>query len=206
MAYEGMKVSHALFRSAALALVFACSMGVDVTGARAGERPSVDGWPTFAVGKVNVRGGGFCTATLIADDQALTAAHCLRDRGGRWLKPNRPMVEFAPYRDSRKGYAAVLGVVAAPGLAFSADGAAVNPARDWAVLELGKEGLRDRRVQPVTLASFSEREALNETSVLTLVAYTPERPFVATIAEGCKVEQMRGEPRLLLHDCVQPPL
>ena len=42
--------------------------------AMAAERPLVDGWPDHAVGRINVRGGGFCTATLIGQHQALTAA------------------------------------------------------------------------------------------------------------------------------------
>ncbi|HEX2527120.1 MAG TPA: trypsin-like serine protease [Geminicoccus sp.] len=165
------------------------------------ERTAVDGWPTFAVGKVNVRGGGFCTATLVAPDRMLTAAHCLRDASGRWYHPTRLMVELSPHRDGRKGHAPVRAIVPAPGLTFAADGRADDPARNWAVLELNTGGRRDARVQPVPLASPTDRDSLGDDSVFTLVAFTPQRPFVATMAEGCRLLQIRGEPRLLLHDC-----
>lgn len=167
----------------------------------AGERPSVDGWPGFAVGKVNIRGGGFCTATLIGQDRALTAAHCLRDPAGRWYPAGRMMVEMAPHRDRRQGHAAVREIRAAPGLRWDPSGAPVDPALDWAVLELGGEGDRDRRVRPVAMASPSERAALGPGSQVVLVAYTAQRPYVATLAEGCTVRELRGRPRMLLHDC-----
>src|SRR4051794_20402756 len=97
----------------ALALSAAASAA---TGAA--ERPSVDGWPGYSVGKVNIRGGGFCTATLIAEDRALTAAHCLHAGGGQWYPVGRLMVELGPHRAGRKGYASVRGILPAPGLTF----------------------------------------------------------------------------------------
>ncbi len=43
------------------------------------DRDDLLGWE--AVGRLDTAQGGFCTATLIASDQVLTAAHCLYDRG-----------------------------------------------------------------------------------------------------------------------------
>ena len=181
------------------AALIACT--VAFIGAHAGERPSVDGWPGYAVGKVNVRGGGFCTATLIRRDRVVTSAHCLRD-GVSWIAVNRLVVELAPHRQDRMGYATVERVIAAPGLAFDSSGKAKDPATDWAVLQLAEGGVRDAHVQPVPVASVSERESLGEGSVLTLVAYTRQRPFVATIGEGCAFRQATGAPMVLLHDCI----
>jgi protease YdgD len=42
-----------------------------------------------SVGKLNVSGVGSCTAVLVAQDLALTAAHCLYNkRAGRWVDPS----------------------------------------------------------------------------------------------------------------------
>jgi hypothetical protein len=167
----------------------------------AAERPSVDGWPGFAVGRVNVRGGGFCTATLIGERQAVTAARCLRDGASAWYRVDRIVVELAPHRATRKGHALVTGFRPAPGLVFLADGTPEDPARDWAVLELGEASPRDPGVQPVGLASPGERAALRPGSLLSLVAYTSRRPYVATLADGCTVQAVRGQPQVVLHDC-----
>src|SRR6056297_2725282 len=44
----------------------------------------------LAVGRLNVTGQGFCTATLVAPDLVLIAAHCLVDkRTGRVVTPDR---------------------------------------------------------------------------------------------------------------------
>ena len=169
--------------------------------AMAVERPSVDGWPGFAVGRLNVRGAGFCTATLIATDRALTAAHCLRDGNRGWYPPGRLVLVFAPYRSSRKGYAGVIRISPAPGLQFADDDRPSDPARDWAVLELDDQGRRDSSVTPVALATPTDRAALVEGGQVSLLAYTPSRPFVATLAEACKVVAKRVKPDIILHDC-----
>lgn len=46
---------------------------------------SGDVFPWRAIGRINLAGRGYCTATLIARDVVLTAAHCLWNRDmGRW--------------------------------------------------------------------------------------------------------------------------
>ncbi|WP_315981359.1 trypsin-like serine protease [Aliamphritea spongicola] len=42
-------------------------------------------FPWRAIGRINLAGYGHCTATLVAEDVVLTAAHCLwNQRVGRW--------------------------------------------------------------------------------------------------------------------------
>jgi protease YdgD len=43
--------------------------------------------PARAVGRLETQGGYICTATLVADDIILTAAHCVMDEKGRHMKP-----------------------------------------------------------------------------------------------------------------------
>ena len=58
------------------------------------------GWE--AVGRVDIRGGGFCTGALIAPDLVLTAAHCLVDtRSGTPYDPSRLLFR-AGYADGNE--------------------------------------------------------------------------------------------------------
>jgi hypothetical protein len=188
-------------RLAVVPLLLAAAVLLPDQASIAAERPSVDGWPGFAVGRVNIRGGGFCTATLIGEHRAVTAARCLRDGASAWYGVDRIVVELAPHRATRKGHAPVTAFQPAPGLVFLADGRPEDPARDWAVLDLGEASPRDPRVQPVGLASPAERATLRPGSQLGLVAYTSQRPYVATLADGCRVQEVRGQPQVVLHDC-----
>lgn len=43
--------------------------------------------PARAVGRLETQGGFICTATLVAEDIVLTAAHCVMDDKGRHVKP-----------------------------------------------------------------------------------------------------------------------
>lgn len=61
-------------------------------------RQDSQGWE--AVGRLDIRGKGFCTASLIRDRLILTAAHCLYDSDGGLITPDR--FEFrAGLRDGR---------------------------------------------------------------------------------------------------------
>ena len=51
------------------------------------SRGDLIGWE--AVGRVALAGQGYCTGALIATDLVLTAAHCVHDRQGRAIPPER---------------------------------------------------------------------------------------------------------------------
>lgn len=51
------------------------------------DREDLFGWE--AVGRVEIAGNGYCTGSLIAPDLVLTAAHCVHDRSGTAIAPDR---------------------------------------------------------------------------------------------------------------------
>jgi len=96
--------------------------------------------PARAVGRLETQGGYLCTATLVADDIILTAAHCVMDDKGHHKKP------LAFYAGIDHGDAvATAGILAVhidpafdPVHQFDGNSINNNPAlgRDWALLQL----------------------------------------------------------------------
>jgi V8-like Glu-specific endopeptidase len=114
-------------------------------------RQASQGWE--AVGRLDIRGKGFCTAALIRDRLILTAAHCLYDNDGSLVSADR----FAFRAGLRDGIAqatrAVSRAIAHPEYDHSGD--ATNPAEvamDIAVLELDQP-IRNTRIRPYLIAS-----------------------------------------------------
>jgi protease YdgD len=96
--------------------------------------------PARAVGRLEVQGGYLCTATLVADDIILTAAHCIMDDKGRHRKP---LVFYAGIdHGDAVAQAGIVAVLADPAFdpvhQFDGNSIANNPAlaRDWALLRL----------------------------------------------------------------------
>lgn len=71
---------------------------------RLDTREDLRGWE--AVGRVDIRGAGFCTGTLIASDLVLTAAHCVLEADGKPIDARR--ITF------RAGYADGVAIADAP--------------------------------------------------------------------------------------------
>ncbi|MCB1388448.1 MAG: trypsin-like peptidase domain-containing protein [Rhodobacteraceae bacterium] len=145
------------------------------------------GWE--AVGRLNMRGAGFCTATLIAPDRVLTAAHCLYDRAtGARIGEER--LEFlAGWRTGRAE--AIRGVTRAavwPSFDFAEGAALENVAGDIAVLEL------DRPVRTTSIRPFpvGEVPAASGDSVA-VVSYGRGRAEAPSIQEICHVLDQRRD-------------
>jgi protease YdgD len=119
--------------------------------------------PARAVGRLETQGGYLCTATLVADDVILTAAHCVMDDKGRHLKP---LVFNAgiDHGDS-VATAGILAVRVDPAYdpAHQFDGNTIdNPAfgRDWALLQLDAPIGRQAGVIEVFAATRSELDRM----------------------------------------------
>lgn len=138
-----------------------------------------------AVGRLDT-GVSFCTATLIAPDLALTAAHCLFSDAGARL-PDADLRFFAGLRDGqaqairRVAYSAVLPGYARP----FGQGDIGAVAQDVALLALDPSGADD--VQPIT-----GRGRAAPGDAVTLVSYGMRREGFASIEENCRILSQQG--------------
>ncbi|NKX43219.1 trypsin-like serine peptidase [Roseicyclus persicicus] len=138
--------------------------------------------PWEAVGRLD-SGVSFCTATLIAPDLVLTAAHCLFDAEGRRL-PDSALTFSASLRLGRAE--AVRGVARAhlpegyehPPLG-RAEFSAV--AQDVALLEL------DLAIPAAQVAPMPASRSAAGAGPVTLVSYGAERAAFPSIEEECRV-------------------
>ncbi|MEO1688785.1 MAG: trypsin-like peptidase domain-containing protein [Pseudomonadota bacterium] len=143
-----------------------------------------------AVGRLNIGGQGFCTATLIAPDLALTAAHCLENRrtGAIWRAER---LVFLP------GYALGEAPVVARAAAHARpEGRA--PGRlhdDIAVLRLTA---RTEGVAPIPVRAGAAPGLSVET-----VSYGRDRPEAPSRQAGCTITARQGP--LLMTDCEATP-
>lgn len=138
------------------------------------------GWE--AVGRLDIRGKGFCTAALIRDRLILTAAHCLYDTDGTLIAPDR-FAFLAGLRDGRaEATRLITRAYAHPDYVY--DGDATTPggvAMDIAVLELDRP-IRTTRIIPYLIA---ERPMTGDE--VGVVSYGRGRENAPSLQEVCRV-------------------
>lgn len=170
-----------LLISAILAGGFALAAHAQATGLVTLEtRQDSQGWE--AVGRLDIRGKGFCTAALIQDRLILTAAHCLYDIDGSMIAPNRFTFQ-AGLRDGRAQTTRfITRTVAHPDYIHT--GQATNArevAIDIAVLELDRP-IRSTRIQPYRIA---QRPITGDQ--VGVVSYGRGREEAASLQQVCDV-------------------
>lgn len=143
-------------------------------------RQDSQGWE--AVGRLDIRGKGFCTAALIRDRIILTAAHCLYDNDGSLIAADR--FEFrAGLRDGRAAATrSITRAIAHPD--YEHNGDATRPsevAMDIAVLELNRP-IREVRMRPYQIA----QQPLTGDEV-GVVSYGRGREDAPSLQEVCSV-------------------
>lgn len=142
-----------------------------------------------AVGRLNVAGARFCTATLIAERRALTAAHCLfHPRTGRAVPLSE--LRFVPGHrlDANAGVHAVTRAAIAPRFVLKAEPRPVDLGTDIALLEL--DGVA--AAPPIEVGPLAEGTA-------SIVSYGRRRAQAPSIDEACPLRGVIGA--LLLVGC-----
>lgn len=168
-------------RLAILFLALLCAQPLAAETLRKGlTRGEQAGW--LAVGRLNVTGQGFCTATLVAPDLVLTAAHCLVNRRtGRVVRAEN--VHFlAGYRTG--GYAAH-GRGAAVVLLDGFDRARLTVSRDLALVRLSAP-------LPASVQPMPVRGVLEQGEPLDVLSYAIDRSQLPSLQGACHVLRRTG--------------
>jgi V8-like Glu-specific endopeptidase len=142
--------------------------------------------PFRGVGRLNIAGTWFCTATLIAPDVIVTAAHCLYDpRNGERVRDSG-LRFVADYRPGQRGaLRRVARTVVDPGFAFEARTTYAGVGADLAVALLNRP-LPDA-VAPLPTAGFEPGAA-----PLAIVSYAQDRAHAPSIEAPCGVVERTG--------------
>ena len=138
-----------------------------------------------AVGRLNVAGSRFCSATLISAREVLTAAHCLYNpRTGRAVPLSE--IRFVPGHriEANAGVRRVTKAVTAPGFVLLDNPRPDELGVDIALLELDEAVAR---VEPFAV------EALAAAAALSIVSYARDRGEAPSITEACPRLGLLGE-------------
>ena len=142
-----------------------------------------------AVGRLNMAGTGFCTATLIAPDRVLTAAHCLFDRATGERIPENRLEFLAGWRTGRaEAIRAVTRTAIWPGFDMTAAAALDAVAEDLAVLHLDRP-VRTTSIQPIGMSDVM----VGRGDAVTVVSYARDRAESPAIQETCHVLDQRRD-------------
>jgi V8-like Glu-specific endopeptidase len=150
------------------------------------------GWE--AVGRLDLANRGFCTATLIAHDLVLTAAHCLFDKAtGRRVNPE-DITFLAGWRNGRAvAYRGVRRDVVHPDYVFSGTGQVDRVEYDLALLQL------DHPIRLPSITPFLTHGRDNGFTQVGVVSYAKDRANVPSLQEVCPV--LARQPGMLVMGC-----
>ncbi|SHJ13461.1 trypsin-like serine peptidase [Wenxinia saemankumensis] len=165
----------------ALALSLAAPAAAEDSGLNAFRTmDDARGWE--AVGRLEIEGKGFCTATLIAPDLVLTAAHCLFETESQQRVDDARMTFLAGFRDGRFAAARPVRRSAIPGsYVFRGADWVEGAAQDVALLQLGQP-IRLPGLEPIGVG-----DVISAAQSVSIVSYAHDRADAPSMQERCDV-------------------
>lgn len=138
--------------------------------------------PWTAVGRLEIGQSGFCTASLIAPDLVLTAAHCTYDTDGPALRP-QALLFRAGFREGRVAAERKVVQIARPdSYSYTDDSSAVRIANDVALLRL-HQPIATHVIAPFVV----ETRAVSDGPV-SVVSYGRGRETLPSLQQTCHVK------------------
>ncbi|HET9717877.1 MAG TPA: trypsin-like serine protease [Pseudolabrys sp.] len=158
---------------------------------------SASEYPWSAVGKLNNGVSGSCSAVLISQDYALTAAHCLFFRNtGRFLPPESLHLLLGYENQTYAQHLRIRAYFIPP--SYDPLKPFESIANDWALLQVSGESRG--RARPVRVAQQTQP---SETRVMT-AGYSGRTPFKMTADTGCSLIGRSSDRALLFDSCAAP--
>ena len=136
----------------------------------------------LAVGRLNVTGGGFCTATLIGEMHVLTAAHCVYDAQSG-VPVDADDLEFrAGWQDGQaESYRKIAAVKVHPDFSFAEQEGLRRVASDLAILRL-RTPITHPDITPFSVARMPMHGAR-----VAVVSYAHDRSQEPKVHQGCTI-------------------
>ncbi len=150
--------------------------------------------PWTAVGRVNVRGVGFCTGTLVSDSLVLTAAHCMYDRRTGRRVPLKDVEFLAGWRNGRAvAVRRAQRVAINPAYRYSSTRKLQRVATDLALIQL------DRPIPRSQARPFGFARSPVIGQEVKIVSYVKDHEQAPSLQESCRV--LGRDPKVLVLSC-----